>query len=313
MNSYLVLAITGAVLGMFQFGYNTGNINSPEAEIRKFIKESFRDRDGKMLCAESTKTYFSIAVSMFLIGGLIGSLSGGVVADKFGRKRGLLMTQVFSILGAILTGCCKVASSYEMLLIGRLIIGLAAGLFTGLAPLYVAEISPISIRGAMGTVNQLAVTSGILTSMVLGLGSVLGGGDSWPILLALTIVPSIIQCLILPFMPETPRYLILSQGKMEEGRKALEKLRNNTDVQHEIEELQNEESAHKETAVTIWQLLMSSKLRLSLFVCICLHLSQQLSGIVAIFYYSTSFFEGGGITRENSQYGKCCFLNFAAC
>ena len=79
-------------------------------------------------------------------------------------------------------GCCKAASSYEMLLIGRTLVGISAGLFTGLAPLYVAEIAPINIRGAMGTVNQLGVTSGILTAMVLGLEEVLGGYDTWPIL-----------------------------------------------------------------------------------------------------------------------------------
>ena len=191
-------------------------------------------------------------------------------------------------------------------MIGRFLIGISCGLYTGLSPLYINEISPINIRGAIGTVNQLAVTSGILTSMILGLGKVLGGRNSWPVMLALTIVPSILQCVILPFMPESPRYLILSKKNLKEGREALEKLRNNKEVHSEMEELQNEESmtSSVDGSYSIWQLLTSSKLRLSLFVCICLHLSQQLSGIVAIFYYSTSFFEGGGITGENSQYGK---------
>ena len=203
-------------------------------------------------------------------------------------------------------GCSKQAQSYEMLIIGRLIIGLACGLFTGLAPLYVAEIAPTHIRGAMGTVNQLAVTSGILTSMILGPRTVLGGPNSWPTLLALTAVPAIIQCAILPFMPETPRYLILSKGNIDDGKKALKKLRNTEDVRTEIEEVQNEEAnqGSTDTSFSMWELLTSAKLRLSLFVCICLHLSQQLSGIVAIFYYSTSFFNAGGITGDNSQYGR---------
>ena len=76
--------------------------------------------------------------------------------------------------------------------------------------MYVAEIAPINIRGAMGTVNQLGVTSGILTSMVLGLEQALGGDDTWPILLALTAVPSLLQCVILPFMPETPTFFFLN-------------------------------------------------------------------------------------------------------
>ena len=306
MNLSLIIAIFAAVLGMYQFGYNTGNINAPESEIKKFLQDTYSARYNSTLSEESSKTYFSFIVNLFVVGGLIGSLSGGYVADKFGRKLGILYTQVFTILGGTLMGISKSTSSFEVLMIGRFLIGISCGLYTGLSPLYINEISPINIRGAIGTVNQLAVTSGILTSMILGLGKVLGGRDSWPVMLALTVVPSILQCVILPFMPESPRYLILSKKNLKEGREALEKLRNNKEVHSEMEELQNEESmtSSVDGSYSIWQLLTSSKLRLSLFVCICLHLSQQLSGIVAIFYYSTSFFEGGGITGENSQYGK---------
>ena len=306
MNLSLIIAIFAAVLGMYQFGYNTGNINAPESEIKKFLQDTYSARYNSTLSEESSKTYFSFIVNLFVVGGLIGSLSGGYVADKFGRKLGILYTQVFSILGAISMGISKSTGSFEVLMIGRFFIGISCGLFTGLSPLYINEISPINIRGAIGTVNQVAVTSGILTSMILGLGKVLGGRDSWPVLLSLTVVPSILQCIILPFMPESPRYLILSKKNIEGGREALERLRNNKDVHREMEQLQNEEitTPSAENSYSILQLLTSSKLRLSLFICICLHLSQQLSGIVAIMYYSTSFFEGGGITGENSQYGK---------
>ena len=288
---------------MFQFGFNSSSLNSPQKKVEQFLNETFKDRYDSELSSDSISTYFSIAVSMFLVGGMIGALSGGWVAEKFGRKRGLLYTQVFSLLGAILMGCCKAASSYEMLLLGRILVGISAGLFTGLSPLYVAEIAPINIRGAMGTVNQLGVTTGIFMAMVLGLENVLGGDDTWPVLLAFTALPALLQCLILPFMPETPRYLIISKNEIDEAEKALKKLRNSEDVSSEIEEIQNEEQNNdSETNYSIWQLLKSSDLRLCLVVCICLHLSQQLSGMVAIFYYSTSFFESAGIDPDSSQY-----------
>ena len=303
MNWYLLTAIFSAVLGMFQFGYNSSAFNAPQSKVEEFLKISFKERYGTDLTDSSVSTYFSVAVSMFLVGGMIGALSGGWVAEKFGRKRGLLYTQVFSLLGAIFMGFCKLANSYEMMLIGRTLVGVSAGLFTGLSPLYVAEIAPIHIRGAMGTVNQLGVTTGILTSMVLGLEEVLGGKDTWPILLALTAIPSVFQCIMLPFMPETPRYLLLSKKQTNEAQQALKKLRNTENVISEIEDIQREEQANgNESNVSIWQLLRSDKLRLCLFVCICLHLSQQMSGMVAIFYYSTSFFEDAGISKENSQY-----------
>ena len=77
-----------------------------------------------------------MAVNAFVVGGMIGGLSGGWLANKFGRKQGLLYTQIFSFTGAVLSGLAKTAGSYEMLIIGRFGIGIACGLFTGLVPLY---------------------------------------------------------------------------------------------------------------------------------------------------------------------------------
>ena len=89
--------------------------------------------------------------------------------------------------------------------------------------MYVSEIAPLRIRGAMGTVNQLAVTSGILISMVLGLKDVLGTPEGWPILLALSAVPAILQTVILPFMPESPAWLINVKKDMDAGRASLKR------------------------------------------------------------------------------------------
>ena len=139
---------------MFQFGFNSSSLNTPQTKVEQFINETFMERYDSELSSDSISTYFSIAVSMFLVGGLIGALSGGWVAEKFGRKRGLLYTQVFSLLGAILMGSCKAANSYEILVLGRILVGISAGLFTGLSPLYVAEIAPINIRGAMGSEDR---------------------------------------------------------------------------------------------------------------------------------------------------------------
>ena len=146
-------------------------------------------------------------VNTFLIGGMIGGLSGGWLANKLGRKKGLLYSQLLSLSGAILSGCSNPAESYEMIIVGRLLIGLACGLFTGLVPLYVTEVAPVHIRGAMGIFNQLAVTSGIFMSMVLGLNGVMGSETNWPILISLTAVPSVLQTILLFALPESPRYV----------------------------------------------------------------------------------------------------------
>ena len=89
--------------------------------------------------------------------------------------------------------------------------------------MYVSEIAPVNIRGAMGTINQLSVTGGILVSMVLGLSEVLGTETGWPILLALSAVPAAVQLALLPAMPESPTFLISVKKDVASGKKAMER------------------------------------------------------------------------------------------
>lgn len=117
----------------------------------------------------------------------------GTVADRFGRKGGLLLNNVFVLAASILEGASKSAGSYEMIILGRFLIGINSGLNAGLAPMYLAEVSPINLRGAVGTVYQLVITISILVAQILGLNSLLGSADHWPTLLAVTIVPAIFQ------------------------------------------------------------------------------------------------------------------------
>merc|ERR1711988_1206747 len=139
--------------------------------------------------------------------------------------------------------------------------------------------------------------------MILGLNDVVGSGDKWPILISLTAVPSALQTILLLGLPESPRYLILEKKDEEGGMKALKKLRNTDDINEELDEIKAESNtARDSTSLSVLQLLKTPNLRLALFVTICMHLSQQLSGINAIFYYSTSFFTDAGITCDNAQY-----------
>ena len=87
-----------------------------------------------------------------------------------------------------------------------------AGLNTSLVPMYISEIAPLNLRGGLGTVNQLAVTVGLLTGQVLGVDYLLGTDDGWPYLLGIAVFPSILQLLLLPWCPESPRYLLITKG-----------------------------------------------------------------------------------------------------
>ncbi|CAG7834467.1 unnamed protein product, partial [Allacma fusca] len=182
---FLSFSIFAAVLGMLQFGYNTGVINAPQKEIEEFIQQVYDGRGDapKEEIAKKSEFIYSIVVSIFAIGGMLGGFSGGIIANRFGRKGGLLLNNLIGIGGGCLMGIAKSTDSYEILILGRFVIGVNCGLNTSLVPMYVSEIAPLTLRGALGTVNQLAVTIGLLVSQVLGIEQLLGTSDGWPVLL----------------------------------------------------------------------------------------------------------------------------------
>ncbi|KAG4074657.1 hypothetical protein HA402_004528 [Bradysia odoriphaga] len=300
---FLTYAIFAAVLGMLQFGYNTGVINAPGKNIENFMKDVYKDRYGEDVSEDFIKQLRSVAVSIFAIGGMFGGFSGGWMANRFGRKGGLLLNNVLGIAGACLMGFTKISHSYEILFLGRFIIGLNCGLNTSLVPMYISEIAPLNLRGGLGTVNQLAVTIGLLLSQVLGIEQILGTNDGWPVLLGLAICPAILQLLLLPVCPESPRYLLITKQWEEEARRALRRLRASSAVEEDIEEMRAEERAqHSESHISTMELICSPTLRAPLIIGIVMQLSQQLSGINAVFYYSTSLFTSAGLTEESAKF-----------
>ncbi|CAB4055843.1 SLC2A1 [Lepeophtheirus salmonis] len=234
---------------------------------------------------------------------MCGGFMGGMIANKLGRKGGLLFNNFIGVFGACSMGSAKFAESYELLIVGRFLIGVNCGLNTSLVPMYISEIAPLNLRGGLGTVNQLAVTVGLLISQILGVEGLLGTDDNWPFLLGIAIFPSILQIVLLPFCPESPRYLLITKQQEAEARSALKKLRNSIDIEDDIAEMRAEEQAqHAEAKITMFELLRSPTLRLPLLIAIVMQLSQQLSGINAVFYYSTNLFITTGLTETHAKY-----------
>uniref|UniRef100_A0A2H8U0E7 Glucose transporter type 1 n=1 Tax=Melanaphis sacchari TaxID=742174 RepID=A0A2H8U0E7_9HEMI len=298
--SYTILA---SMLGMLQFGYNTGVINAPEGNIEKFIKDVFEDRYKRSMDHAQAELLYSFAVSIFAIGGMLGGFSGGIIANRFGRKGGLLLNSFVGIGGACLMGLTKYFNSYEVLFIGRFIIGVNCGLNTSLVPMYISEIAPLNLRGGLGTVNQLAVTAGLLISQILGVEQILGTDEGWPLLLGLAICPAILQLILLPVCPESPRYLLITKQWEEEARKALRRLRATNQIEEDIEEMRAEERAQQsEATISMMELVCSPTLRQPLIISVVMQLSQQLSGINAVFYYSTSLFITAGLAENVAKF-----------
>ncbi|XP_003382105.1 solute carrier family 2, facilitated glucose transporter member 3 [Trichinella spiralis] len=300
----LLFAVCASALGSsFVFGYNIGVMNSPELIIKKWMNETVSNT-GASWTSSQIDSMWAMIVSMFPLGGLLGGMLSGIVSDRLGRRNGMLMNNVFAILAAVLFLTAKYANHYLLLLFGRMIVGINAGLSSALCPMYLTEISPVNLRGMLGSVNQLVVTISILVSQVLGISEILGRDNTWHILLFLTIVPAIFQLITLPHCPESPKYLLILKKRREDAEKALKLLREKDNVDAEIFAL--EEEAKQNSAapkVRFSDMFKDKVLRWALFIAVMMMLSQQFSGINAVMFYSTRIFiDGADLTPDSARY-----------
>jgi len=320
LNGRLAFAIlSGAFGSAFQHGYNTGVLNAPQKLITEWIGGcnetqmknfdlSDDEKDATLDVSDCKMGYSQVViiwswiVSSYCVGGIIGGSAIGVLSSRLGRKGALLMNNVLVLIAGVFLLAAKYAGSWEMLIIGRIIIGINNGLNAGIAPMYITEISPTALRGAVGTIYQLVITMSILLSQILGMTNVLGTDSGWPFLLGLTIIPGILQVITLPFCPESPKYLLLEKNDDASATSALAWLRGTNDNQAEMDEMKQEHESIKQLPkVTFKEMIVSPALRSPLIIAMMMMLAQQLSGINAVIYYSTSIFKDAGLTDDAAQ------------
>uniref|UniRef100_A0AAQ4S8H7 Solute carrier family 2, facilitated glucose transporter member 4 n=1 Tax=Gasterosteus aculeatus aculeatus TaxID=481459 RepID=A0AAQ4S8H7_GASAC len=291
-----VLSVFTAVLGSLEFGYNIGVINAPQKIIEQEYNATWVHRYGEPIPAGTLTSLWSLSVAIFSIGGMLSSSCVGFVSEWLGRRKAMLINNMFAFIGGSLMGLSKLCRSFEMMILGRFIIGAYCGLASGLTPMYVGEIAPTSLRGALGTLHQLAIVTGILIAQILGLESLLGVEELWPILLGLAIVPAVLQMALLPFCPESPRFLYIIRCQEHQAKRGLRRLTGRQDVSVMLAEMKEEKrKMDMERKVSILELFRSPLYRQPIIISILLQLSQQLSGVNAIFYYSTSIFMKAGV------------------
>uniref|UniRef100_A0A3Q0SHP1 Solute carrier family 2, facilitated glucose transporter member 4 n=1 Tax=Amphilophus citrinellus TaxID=61819 RepID=A0A3Q0SHP1_AMPCI len=288
----LALSVFTAVLGSLEFGYNIGVINAPQKIIEDDYNATWLHRYGEPIPTGTLTSLWSLSVAIFSIGGMLSSFC----VDGINRTGSMLINNLFAFIGGSLMGMSKLCRSFEMMILGRFIIGAYCGLASGLTPMYVGEIAPTSLRGALGTLHQLAIVTGILLAQILGLESLLGSEHLWPVLLGLTVVPTVLQMALLPFCPESPRFLYIIRCQEHHAKSGLRRLTGRQEVGDMLTEMKEEKRRmDMERKVSIPELFRSSLYRQPIIVAILLQLSQQLSGINAIFYYSTSIFTKAGV------------------
>ncbi|XP_063292908.1 solute carrier family 2, facilitated glucose transporter member 5 [Pelobates fuscus] len=300
----LVLGTLVATIGSsFQYGYNVASVNSPTPFMKAFYNETYSVHYKKAISNNVMSVLWSLTVSLYPLGGFFGSLMVGPLVNKIGRRGTLLLNNIFSIVPAILMGTSVVAQTFEIIIVSRFLIGICAGLSSNVVPMYVGEMSPKNLRGGIGVMPQLMITVGILMAQIFGIRFILGNTDGWPILLALTGIPAVLELVFLPFFPESPRYTLLNKGNEDKAKRALQKLRGWEDVDGEIKEMYLEDQSEKEEGeLSVKNLCTFRPLRWQLIIIIVLNMGQQLSGINAVYYYADSIYAEAGLDDETIQY-----------
>ncbi|XP_045881600.1 solute carrier family 2, facilitated glucose transporter member 11 isoform X8 [Meles meles] len=208
----LLTTCAAGIGGTFQFGYNLSIINAPTLPIQEFINETWWLRTGQPLPDHLVLFVWSLIVSLYPLGGLFGALLAGPLAVLLGRKKSLLVNNVFVVAAATLFGFSRRAGSFEMIVLGRLLMGVSAGLSMNVQPMYLGESAPKELRGAVAMTPAIFTALGIVIGQVVGLRELLGDPGTWPLLLASCLVPGLLQLAFLPLLPESPRYLLIDRG-----------------------------------------------------------------------------------------------------
>lgn len=270
-NHFVILAAAITAIGGLLFGYDTGVISGAIL----FIKGAFG----------LSSTSQEIVVSSVLIGAVIGAAISGFLADRYGRRIMIILASIIFGLGAIFTA---LTPDVYTLIAGRIGVGVAIGMASFIVPLYIAEVAPVNIRGALVSLNQLAVTIGIVSSYMVDLAFASCGGWRW--MLGLAVIPSLILTIGMYFMPASPRWL-LSKGFKEKAVLVLQKIRGTPEIDDEVKEIEETILLEKEGK---WSDLLDPNVRSALIIGIGLAAFQQLTGINTVIYYAPTILQFAG-------------------
>ncbi|KAA0722259.1 Solute carrier family 2, facilitated glucose transporter member 9 [Triplophysa tibetana] len=301
--SLLAVALLSSFGSSLLYGYNLAVVNSPAEYIKDFYNQTIVRRYGSGVDEENLTLLYSVTVSIFAIGGLVGSLTVGMQVTRFGRKGTLVRSTALVFVGGAMMGFSRLCESPEMIIIGRFITGIHSGISLSVVPMYLGEIAPKNLRGFLGLVPSIFICLGVFFAQILGLHEFLGKEDHWPLFLSLVVVPTFIQLMLLPWFPESPRYLMIEKRNIHATITALKCYRAKCDIQDEMEEMEEEQRTMTSAeTVSVLQLFKDLSVRWQLITIIVVNAGMQLSGIDAIWFYTNAIFENAGISAHQIQY-----------
>lgn len=269
-------------LGGLLFGYDTGVISGAIL----FINQD--------LGLDNSPSLSGLVVSSILIGAMLGAGAAGPLSDSLGRRNLILIAAVTFSVGAI---GAALAPGVGVLILFRFVLGIAVGAAALIVPLYLSEVAPTEIRGAISSLNQLMITVGILVAYLIN--ALLAESEAWRTMVGLAVIPSLVLLVGMYFMPETPRWLV-SRGRDDDARNVLRLNRDEAAVEEEIQEIkqvEREEEGGLEELIAPW-------VRPALVVAIGLAVFQQIIGINTIIYYAPTTLTQVGYTDQQAIYGN---------
>ncbi len=293
-NTAYVIGITlVATLGGFLFGFDSGVINGTV----KGLESAFN--------AENIGSGFNVA--SMLLGCAVGAYFAGTLADKFGRKSMLIVAAVFFIISAWGSG---IATSSPEFIVYRIIGGLAVGAASVMAPAYISEIAPAKFRGALATVQQVAIISGLFISFLSNylLADISGSAENilwmdfeaWRWMFWMELIPAAIFLISLFFIPESPRFLVAKQRK-DAALKVLSRLYGAVAGQTKLTEIDASFASdhHKPSLSDLWD-KAKKKIHPIVWVGIGLAAFQQFVGINVVFYYGAVLWQAVGFGESDA-------------
>ncbi|XP_028813824.1 solute carrier family 2 member 13b isoform X2 [Denticeps clupeoides] len=281
---FIYVLASFSALGGFLFGYDTGVVSGAMILLKKEMNLN--------------AFWQELLVSSTVGAAALSALAGGYLNGVFGRRICILLASlVFSLGGVVLAW----GPNKEVLLFGRLTVGLGIGITSMTVTVYIAEVSPSHLRGQLVTINTLFITGGqVVASLVDGAFSYLKH-NGWRYMLGLSVIPAVLQFVGFLFLPESPRWL-LQKGHTQKAQSVLKQIRCTDNVDEEYDTIKTSiEEEMRESGgggPVIWRILTNPPARRALIVGCGLQMFQQLSGINTVMYYSATILQMAGVRDD---------------
>ena len=295
---YLIFLSVVAALGGFLFGYDTAVISGTIAQVTQLFQLDALQQGWYVGCA--------------LVGSIIGVLFAGILSDKLGRKLTMVISAILFSASAL---GCALCTDFTQLVVYRIIGGVGIGVVSIVSPLYISEVSVAQYRGRLVSLYQLAVTVGFLGAYLVNYqllawsesGALLGVPllnkifitEVWRGMLGMETLPAILFFIIIFFIPESPRWLIV-RGQERRAINILERIYNSiTEATNQLKETQSVLTAETSSE---WSLLMKPDILKAVIIGVCIAILGQFMGVNAVLYYGPSIFENAGLSGGDSLF-----------